>query len=119
LNSLPRITDEIIEITPGVFVRSFSRTHLMRGARLLPLPDVVERAQPFIDEHFGVVRAGLERLAGNARQTDDKRLLVRLIGHGQLYGLADNYPIADILWQMAVHLMDQLGIEHANELTEN
>lgn len=118
LKPLPRITDEIIEITPGVFLRSFSCAHLMHGTKLLPLPKLVERARSYTCERFGIVRAGLERLAGNARQMDDKRLLIRLIGHGQLYGLADSYPIADILWQMAVHLMDQLGIEHANDLTE-
>lgn len=117
MTKVPRLTDKIIEIGPNYPVRSFSRKHLLHGTRLLPLDLLLKEAEMYRNEQYGVVAAGIERLHRNSgREAEDKLLIIRLIAHGQGYGLAGQVRIARVLWQMAVHLMDKHGVEHVNDL---
>jgi len=117
--SVLKLKDEPFDLGP-ITVRMNSIEHLrfnnlfknFDAKQLLPV------LEPYGGEKHGIVKLAIERLNENLPTQTDGKLVIKLIYHGQMYGLsASPQPpiLANLLWQTTAIVLKQNSVEHPNE----
>jgi len=104
-------------------VRLYSVEHLRHGNQFANYSK--EQLFPVLEQHInephGAVALAYVRLKQPEDKDEDESILSKLIYHGNMYGIGASphlSPVADMLWQAAVLIMEEREIEHPNELQQ-